>query len=123
MVAVPRHMSPPPPRLPQRDPSGLIVRSMPSIAAVPTTFRATIDASSAFVVLRGESGDLQMCAQMDRRADDTWELTLRLRPGRYRYRYYAIHDSVTTYVSPADVDSKPVRMRGLDAMLVIQNGD
>ena len=108
---------------PQRSSSGLVVRAMPSVAAVPTTFRATIDASSAFVVVRGESDDLQVCAQMDRRADHTWELTLRLRPGRYRYRYYAIHDSVTTYVSPADVDSKPVRMRGLDAMLVIQNGD
>ena len=108
---------------PQRDPSGLVVRSMPSVAAVPTTFRATIDASSAFVVVRGESGDFQMCAQMDRGAHDAWELTLRLRPGRYRYRYYAVHESVTTYISPADVGGKHVRMSGLDARLTVQSGD
>ena len=118
MVAAPRPTS-----SPQRNSSGLVVRSMPAVAAVPTTFRATIDASSAFVVVRGESGDFQMCAQMNRRVHDAWELTLRLRPGRYRYRYYAVHESVTTYVSPADVEGKHVRMRGLDALLNVQNGD
>jgi len=89
---------------------------------VPTRFRIKHAALSAFLVVRGAQGGTQICAQMDRidDDDDQWELTLRLPPGQYHYRYYAIHERVTTYVSPSDVEERPVRMHGLDAILTVR---
>ena len=85
----------------------------------PTRFIATHPALNVFVVIRGENGKAQMCSQMEPLGHDRWTLTLPLRPGRYRYRYYGIHERVTTYVSPRDVEDKPVRMSGLDAVLCV----
>lgn len=86
---------------------------------VPTRFRITHAALGMFVVLRGEHGGTQICSQMDHLGEDQWELTLRLRPGLYRYRYYTVHERVTTYVSPQDVETEPVRMCGLDGLLTV----
>ena len=85
----------------------------------PTRFIVTHPALNLFLVIRGENGKSQMCSQMEPLGHDRWTLTLPLRPGRYRYRYYAIHERVTTYVSPRDVEDKPVRMSGLDAVLCV----
>jgi hypothetical protein len=86
---------------------------------VPTRFRATHAALGMFVVLRDEHGVTQMCSQMDHLGEDQWELTLRLPPEQYRYRYYAVHERVTTYVSPRDVETEPVQMCGLDGILTV----
>jgi hypothetical protein len=86
---------------------------------IPTQFTAMHPALNMFLVIRGENGSSQMCSQMELLGHDGWDLTLPLRAGRYRYRYYAIHEGVTTYVSPKDVEGKPVRMIGLDAILVV----
>ena len=72
---------------------------------VPISFRITHRALNVFLVIRGENGHAQMCSQMEPLGDDRWVLRLPLRPGRYRYRYYAIHERVTTYVAPGDVES------------------
>ena len=86
---------------------------------VPTTFQVTHPALNVFLVIRGENGNAQMCSQMDSLGNDRWSLTLPLRPGHYRYRYYAIHERVTTYVSPKDVEDGRVRLSGIDAILVV----
>ena len=84
-----------------------------------TTFRVTHHALNVFLVVRGENGNAQMCSQMESLGNDRWALTLPLRPGRYRYRYYAIHERVTTYVSPKEVEERRVPMDGLDAILIV----
>ena len=79
-----------------------------------------ITALNLFLVIRGEHGHAQMCSQMEPVGHDRWALTLPLRPGRYQYRYYAIHERVTTYVSPKDAEKRLVRMSGLDATLIVE---
>jgi hypothetical protein len=88
---------------------------------IPTQFIATHHALNLFLVIRGENGHAQMCSQMEPLGHDRWAVTLPLRPGRYHYRYYAIHERVTTYVSPRDAEKRPVRMNGLDAILVVED--
>ena len=90
-----------------------------STSHVQTQFRMTHAALGAFLVLRAEDGGTQICSQMDRLSDDQWVLVLQLPPGQYRYRYYAAHERVTTYVSPSEVEEKPVQMCGLDGILTV----
>lgn len=60
----------------------------------------------------------QALLQMEPLAGDGhWGLTLNLKPGAYRYRYYAVHGDLTAYVPPAWVGDGPVAMHGLDAIL------
>lgn len=86
---------------------------------VSTQFRTTHAALGMFLVLRGKDSGTRMCSQMDHLGEDQWELTLRLPPGQYHYRYYAVHERVTTYVSPRDVETEPVRMSGLDGVRTV----
>jgi hypothetical protein len=46
-----------------------------------------------------------------------WGLRLTLKPGSYRYRYYADCGRVTTYVYPSEVEDRTRPMDGLDAIL------
>ena len=45
-----------------------------------------------------------------------WEVTIPLPPGKYRYRYYASSDGVTSYFSPLDGQDENVEMDGLDGI-------
>jgi hypothetical protein len=50
--------------------------------------------------------------------DNAWRLTLSLKPGTYRYRYYISDGSSTAYFSPADADrvGRHSRMEGIDGL-------
>jgi hypothetical protein len=91
--------------------------SRPPLAVAPTEFAARCEAGKLFVVVRDDAGSAQVCTEMDRIADGEWQLALHLPLGHHRYRYYAVHDAVTFYVSPDDVECRPVCMNGLDALL------
>ena len=53
-----------------------------------------------------------------------WRLTLDLRPGRYRYRYYVSEGRSTAYFSPADTDpvGRVTVMDGMDAVFEVAAG-
>jgi hypothetical protein len=50
--------------------------------------------------------------------DNAWRLTLALKPGTYRYRYYVSDGASTAYFSPADADrvGRHPRMEGIDGL-------
>jgi hypothetical protein len=47
-----------------------------------------------------------------------WRLTLQLRPGTYRYRYYISDGHSTAYFSPSDAEpvGRVIRMEGMDGV-------
>jgi hypothetical protein len=53
---------------------------------------------------------------------DAWRLTLQLKPGTYRYRYYISDGSSTAYFSPADADEvgHRTRMDGIDGVFEVE---
>jgi hypothetical protein len=86
---------------------------------VPIRFRIFCVAARVYVCLGNEHGEARIVTQMESRGVGRWELTLRVPPGTYLYHYFADHGSVTTYVSPRDVDDMPTRMEGISAVLVV----
>ena len=77
-------------------------------------FRARVDdAANLYVLVRSHPGRAYVLSSMQR-VDGDWLATLRLPCGRYRYRYYAEFDGALVYVSPADVERRPVSMRRFD---------
>jgi hypothetical protein len=79
-------------------------------------FRARADdAENLYVLVRSHPGRAYVLSSM-RRADGAWQATLRLPCGRYRYRYFGEFDGAFVYVSPGDVEDRPVSMRRFDAV-------
>jgi hypothetical protein len=85
-------------------------------------FGIRLAAEAMYVVVSSDDGVMQICTEMAPGGIDLWFLPLGLPAGRYRYRYYALHRHVPTYVSPRDVDPNAC-MQGLDAQLVISPAD
>ena len=82
-------------------------------------FRAGVEeAANVYVLVRSHPGRAYVLASMQR-VDGEWQAALRLPFGGYRYRYYAEFDGALVYVAPADVERKPVSMRGFDAVFWI----
>jgi 1,4-alpha-glucan branching enzyme len=71
------------------------------------------------LVIGDESGNARSMHQMDKDKESRWQLTLRLSPGRYRYRYYADHGGAALYVRPDEAEDLPLLMEGLDAVLTV----
>jgi len=85
----------------------------------PVTFRVTLRAAEVYLFVGGSDGDF--VTPMRRVTEtDQFERTLRLTPGRYRYRYYASDGDTTVYVSPADVEEVPPAMDGMNAVLEVR---
>ena len=76
------------------------------------------DAANVYVLVRSHPGRAYVLASMQR-VNGGWQASLRLPFGGYRYRYYAEFDGALIYVAPADVERKPVSMRGFDAVFWI----
>jgi hypothetical protein len=77
-------------------------------------------AEQVHVSIRDFDGGTSALHQMTPGPNDHWTISLRLRAGTYRYRYYACDCGVTRYVRPAEVDDAPSRMDGLDSFLLCQ---
>src|SRR5688572_12947623 len=93
---------------------------IPPVCA-PTEFLLTYDARQVYLRLATETGVVIGLLKME--SLDTpsrWALTLNLKPGMYRYRYYADCGRVTTYVYPGEVEITPRPMDGLDATLCVR---
>jgi hypothetical protein len=82
-------------------------------------FNMHCDANVVYLAIASEDGSARQIHQMEHAGGDRWSLTVRLMPGRYRYRYYSDHATVTTYVRANEVDDKPVKMDGFDAVLEV----
>jgi hypothetical protein len=81
-------------------------------------FGATCEAQKFYLHLANESGRAIGLFEMELLPTPSrWGLTLNLKPGTYRYRYYANCGRVTTYVYPGQVDDSPRTMDGLDAIV------
>jgi hypothetical protein len=79
-------------------------------------FRARVDdAENMYLLVRSHPGRAYVLSSM-RRVDGEWQATLRLPCGRYRYRYFAEFNGALVYVSPADIEDRPVCMRRFDAV-------
>jgi hypothetical protein len=80
-----------------------------------------LDAHSAgqevYVLVADHTGRCIMLTQMNALGNNRWQITLRLIPGLYRYRFYVRSDRTITYLSPADAARHPIRMSGFDAMV------
>jgi hypothetical protein len=70
-----------------------------------------------FIANEYKGSQARIPMQRDKSDAKRWSLTLPLRPGTYRYRYYTVVNGLMTYYSPEDSDDAPVRMDGLDAVL------
>lgn len=92
-----------------------------STRPIATHFHATCPAAGMYLLVSDQARTARILAQMEPLGDrdGNWELTLKLAPGAYRYRYYAFDGRLTTYLSPRDVEDGRVHMVGLDAVLTV----
>jgi len=87
-----------------------------SIERVPFALRAAWPADRVYACLRAADGSFAQLSEMEQAADGTWELTLRLRAGRYFYRFYAGHGDVVVVVP--GWDAAPIaQTMGLDTVV------
>lgn len=85
-----------------------------------TGFSIHCDASNVYVRLARQDDSVIGLFELERaQGAGRWELVMRLKPGRYRYRYYAKIGSLTTYVYPGEVEDHPGMMDGLDAVVSV----
>lgn len=80
-------------------------------------FRLKCPASQAYLLIARPNGKALALEQMTG-CGDVWSLTLDLKPGTYRYRYYIIEGHRTSYFSPVDAENggREVHMDGMDAV-------
>ena len=85
-----------------------------------TRFSIHCDARDMYLRLARQDGSVIGLFEMDRaQGVGQWDLVMRLKPGSYRYRYYAKVGSLTAYVFPGEVEDRPRTMDGLDAVLSV----
>ena len=84
----------------------------------PVRFTLRYPGTNAYLLLADAAGRLVTLTEMTAGGGGAWRLTLDLRPGRYRYRYYLSDGHTTAYFSPVDADrAAPLpRMDGMDAV-------
>lgn len=86
----------------------------------PAEFLLTCDAQQVYLQLATQASKFIGLFKMDSLGTPSqWGLTLNLKPGTYRYRYYADCGRVTTNVYPGEVEDTPRPMDGLDAVLCV----
>lgn len=83
---------------------------------VPFTFTVEQDAEQAYVLLRSADGSGVQLAEMQKAGDRNWEVTLRLRPGTYRHRFYVEVDGVNV-VLPGWAATPCMRRDGFDGVI------
>jgi len=83
---------------------------------VPFTFTVEQAAEQAYVLLRSADGSAVQLAEMQKAQDGNWELTLRLRPGTYRHRFYVEVGGVNV-VLPGWAATPCVGRDGLDGVI------
>ena len=94
-------------------------RFVPAVCC-PAEFLVSCNAQQVHLQLATQAGEVIGLFKME--SLDTparWGLTLNLKPGTYRYRYYAYCGRVTTYVHPGQMENAPRSMDGLDAVLCV----
>jgi hypothetical protein len=87
---------------------------VPSLS-VPTSyacvrFSMRCPAREVYLLLGDEGGKAGALHKMEEGDKGRWDLVMRLRPGGYRYRYYAHDGIVPTHVRAEDADDAPIRM-------------
>lgn len=93
--------------------------SLTAKALMLTSFVMTCRATLVYALIGPSDGRATMLHRMDGQASDTWSLSLRLLPGSYRYRYYAVCGSTMTYVPANEAEAPSVEMDGADAILAV----
>ena len=92
----------------------------PTVVAFPAVrFSMRWPAWHVWLVIGDETGSARQIHQMEEGQENRWSLTVRLRPGVYRYRYYAQHGTATMHVRPDEAEELPLQMDGLDALLTV----
>lgn len=87
-------------------------------------FALKCPASQAYLLIASPNGRPLALEQMTGRGD-AWSLTLDLKPGTYRYRYYITDGHRTSYFSPQDTENGggEVHMDGMDAVFDVAPPD
>jgi 1,4-alpha-glucan branching enzyme len=88
-----------------------------SFGQSPVRFTMRCPGAQAYLLLADAAGRSIALDEMTWDGD-AWRLTLNLRPGTYRYRYYINDGRTTAYFSPADADpiGRVTRMDGMDGV-------
>lgn len=88
------------------------------------TFRATVDADKLLVMLSDAQGHSQVLLPMERTyGTSNWTLTRPMRPGSYRYRYYAQRGGLMVYLSPADANDANCLIDGTEGILTVDSAE
>jgi hypothetical protein len=88
---------------------------MSGTKTLPVTFKVRHSTAEFFVLIAMRGGGSYLTV-MEPTAEGS-EVTVRLPPGVYRYRYYLVKRDTTVYFSPRDAADGFVEMDGLDAVL------
>ena len=87
----------------------------------PSHFVMTCHTQQAYLRLADQSGgQIRLLKMKPRGKQGRWGLILTLRPGTYRYRYYADHRHLGKDASPGAAGDLPVRLHAHNAVLHIR---
>ena len=83
-------------------------------------FLVTCDAQQMYLRLANDTGrSIGVFRLQPLGSPRRWGRKLKLEPGGYRYRYYAMCGGLMLYADPRDIDDTPQTMDGRDAILYI----
>ena len=85
---------------------------------VPFRFTVEQDAEQAYVLLRSADGSPIQLAEMEKGEGGDWEVTLCLRPGTYRHRFY-VEVAGVNVVLPGWAATSGVGRDGLDGVIEV----